>query len=202
MIRRWRLAQILPLFLTVLAGCESVVEPTPDRSFAPEVARQILETDDADHRTTVSDDEGNEYTLIEALIPPIIPELHVSRIIDASGGTLSLAGHKLTVPANAVKVPTVFLMVVLPNGRVEVELQALVSTLFGVVSVGEEGFAEPVTLSLTYAWAANVESPDRLKILHLREDGTADPLPSTVNPTTRTVTAKLGHFSRYCMASN
>lgn len=186
-------AVLLPLLLAALAGCEPVVEPAPDRG--PEVAHQVLGS-----AATVADDEGNEYTLVEGNVPPLVTTREVSRLIGASGGTLNLAGHTLTVPEGAVSVPTVFVLTIPPSGRVEVELQALVSTLSGLVDVGEEGFDRPVTLSLTYAWASNVTDPSTLKILHLREDGSAEPLPTTVDPTGKTVTARLHHFSRYCMA--
>ena len=99
-----------------------------------------------------------------------------------------------------MRLPTVFLLVVLPSGRVEVELQALVSNLFGVLSIGEQGFARPVSLSLSYAWASGVDDPQALKILHLRDEGGAEPLSTRVDPVGRTVTAELEHFSRYCMA--
>ena len=150
------------------------------------------------------DAQGNEYTLVEADTPSLdglLSSLYVSRLIGVSGGSLQLAGHSLSVSAGAVSTPTVFLMVVLPDGRVEVELLALASSLFGVVDVGEQGFAAPVTLSLSYAAATNVDDASRLTILHLREDGTAEAIPGTVDAASQTVTARLEHFSKYCMAS-
>lgn len=196
MTRRWRpRATLLAVFLAALAGCEPVVEPTSEPPFAPEVARQLLESDG-----TVLDEQGNDYTLVEGQLPTDVPTLSVSRLVDASGGSLRLAGHALTVPAGAVEAPTVFVLEVLPTGRVEVELRALVSSPFGTEDVGERGFDRPVSLTLSYAWARGVEDPGDLQILHLRDDGIAEPLATRVDPVGRTVTADLEHFSRYCMA--
>lgn len=201
MSRRRRLgAVLLPLLAAVLSGCEPVMDPAPASELAPEAARRVLADGSLAAGGTVLDEAGNEYTLVEGSLPSLLSSLHVSRLLDGSGGTLALAGHSLHVPAGAVRVPTLFVLVVLPDGKVEVELQALVSGLLGTVDVGAEGFARPVSLSLSFAGAKDVADPAELTILHLREDGLAEPLESRVDPATRTVTASLEHFSRYCMA--
>lgn len=153
-------------------------------------------------RTLTGNDQLGEYTLIrERLELPV--DLDASKIIGIQGGSLSLLGHRIDVPAGAVSRPVLFTMVVSTPGFIEVELDATISGLFGrVIDVGGAGFDRPVQLSLTYARATNVEDPADLVILRRLPSGAVEELPSRVDGDRQTVTAELEHFSRYCMAAN
>ncbi len=153
-------------------------------------------------RTLTGDDQLGEYTLIrERLELPV--DLDVSKIIGIEGGSLSLLGHRIDVPAGAVNRPVLFTMLVTTPGFVEVELDATISGLFGrVIDVGGAGFERPVRLTLTYARATNVEDPADLVILRRLPGGAIEELPTRLDEGGRTVSAELDHFSRYCMAAN
>lgn len=146
---------------------------------------------------------AGEYVLVEGRIPDHIADFDASQLIGPSGGSVHLAGHSIEVPAGAVSDPTLFTITVVTNGYVQVELTAVLSGLLGVVDVGESGFGgETVKLTLTYAWAKDVNDPSKLVILRMHDDGTAEALPTTLSATGKTVSAQLDHFSRYAMASN
>ena len=180
----WRSVLVLAALASVVGGCDPVA-PGPEPLTAP-----------ASPSATLND---GTYTLVTAPLTTPLPR--VSDWIGASGGTLRLAGHTLTVPPGAVQGPTLFSMLPLASGHVEVELlAAAIRPLLGLVDVGSDGFDEPVELTLSYAAATNVDDPDRLVILHLRDDGGVEEVPSTVHTATKTVTAELEHFSRYAMA--
>ncbi len=143
-----------------------------------------------------------EYTLVkERLALPL--DLDLSKIIGINGGSLSLLGHTITVPAGAVDRPVLFTLIVARPGYVEVELDATISGLFGrIIDVGGNGFDEPVDLTLSYSRATNVDDPSRLVILRRLPGGAIEEMPSTVDTQRKTVTAQLDHFSRYCLAAN
>lgn len=145
--------------------------------------------------------DQSEYRLVRDVLPLPVPDLSLSSIIGTGGGQISLLGHSLQVPAGAVAVPTIFTMTVLTNGYVEVDLTAVVSSLLGSVDVGEKGFNKPVTLTLTYARSPDTLDPSKLLIVYV--DGKKlEPLASTVNRATKTVSAQLSHFSKYAMATD
>ncbi|HEX6307572.1 MAG TPA: hypothetical protein VFZ69_05250 [Longimicrobiales bacterium] len=133
-------------------------------------------------------------------------EATIAKLLDVEGGVLALLGHSIVVPAGAVTEPTVFSMTVIQQGYIEVDLTAtpksLLTRLFSWSRPKEVQFAVPVDLSLTYERATNVTDPTRLKIMRLLPDGRHEILPSTVDTVKKTVTAKLDHFSRYCMIAN
>lgn len=146
--------------------------------------------------------EVGDYTLVqERLGLPL--DLDVSKIIGINGGSISLLGHTITVPAGAVDRPVLFTLLLARPGYVEVELDATISGLFGrIIDVGERGFEKPVALTLTYSRATNVSDPSKLVILRLLPGGAIEEMPSTLDTQSRTVTAQLDHFSRYCLAAN
>lgn len=133
-------------------------------------------------------------------------EATLALLLGSDGGVLSLLNHGLTVPAGAVSESTLFSMTVLQDGYIEVELTAtpksLLSRLFFWRQVEEVNFKVPVELSLSYANATNVTDPSRLKIMRVNPDGRHEILPSIVDTESKTVTADLDHFSRYCMIAN
>ena len=188
-MRRRGILLVLPTLLAglLLSSCERPA-PAPESPTAPAAAA---------HSSSLS-----SYTRIEGRIPAEIADLQVSKLIGVEGGSVNLAGHTITVPAGAVDQPTVFTLTLATNGHVEVDLSATVTDLLGnAVDTGSKGFRKPVTLSLTYAWASNVSDPSRLLILRLLDNGKVEALPSTVQPTGKTVTVQLDHFSKYCLAS-
>ena len=144
------------------------------------------------------------YTLAnDPILPNLLNEpLKVSQLVSLQGGTIQLLGHKLTIPAGAVLQPTLFSLIVLPTGHVEVHLTAISTNWLGMVlNVGKQGFKKPVKVTLTYERSTNVADPSTLIIL--REKGLfgqPEPMPSTVDTATKTVTADLDHFSRYFIA--
>jgi hypothetical protein len=120
-------------------------------------------------------------------------------IIGVGGGTITSGGHTIIVPAGAVDGPTSFSLETLAEGYVEVYLLALA----GGSNVGAQGFnGHAVTLILSYANAnaQDTSDPSKLTILRHHANGSVEVLPSTVNTSAQTVTAALGHFSRYAMA--
>jgi hypothetical protein len=134
----------------------------------------------------------------------IVKAVSTSQLISFGGGSISLLGHTLVVPAGAVTKPTLFLMTVLPTGKVEVDLLASVNTLFGILDVGSKGFAKPIPVTLTYSRSTNVGShAPELKVLRIKSllgYGNYEVMPSTVDTTNKNVHTALDHFSRYSLA--
>ena len=181
----------LVALLALATGCENRTATAPDTPVAPQSG--LLES-------LLGSSTMSPFTLItEPTLPPI--DLRVSQLIGVNGGTLTLLGHTLTVPAGAVSVPTLFTMVALPTPEIDVELSATVTDLLGRVLNLDTGFNKPVTLSLSYARANNVTDPARLFIVYF--NGTQlEQLPSTVDTRNKLVSTRLEHFSKYGMASN
>lgn len=159
----------------------------------------------AQQAAVVQGPDGEAYTLLGSG-PLLGLPLQVTDLISLKGGTLTLLGHTLIVPPGAVNSPTLFTMLIGLNGYVEVHLEALSPSLLGgLLNIGGRGFRKPVRVTLSYANASNVGDPNDLVIVHLPGwwgYSTAEPLPSTVDPVRKTVTAELDHFSRYALASN
>lgn len=185
------LAFALGLFLSACDSADRITEPAAE---AP-----------APQATIVTGPDGQEYTLLRAR-PLLSGPLQVTNLISLSGGSLTLLGHTLVVPRGAVTGPTLFTMIIGLNGYVEVHLEALgYSLLGGLLNLGGDGFRKPVRVTLSYANATNVGDPNDLVIVHLPGwwgYDRAEPVPSTVDPVRKTVTAELDHFSRYALASN
>jgi hypothetical protein len=130
-----------------------------------------------------------------------------SAVIGPEGGSLELIGHRVRVPAGAVRGPTTFTISGRP-GTVEVELEATApASIGGVVNVGRRGFDRPVEVTLSYARTAFTHNPpgvDHLTLLRVFSRFGYDrfePVTTRVDEETRTVTAELRHFSRYALAS-
>ena len=144
------------------------------------------------------------YTLVnDPLLPGITQALSTGSLIGFSGGSISLLGHTVTVPLGAVTQPTLFSIIVLPTGYVEVDLTATLNTLLGPFDVGSRGFKKLVPVSLTYARATNVTNPGTLKVLRVTSllgYGSYEVMPTTVNQTAKTANTQLDHFSRYTLA--
>ncbi len=142
-----------------------------------------------------------EVKLITEAWAPV--EQKLSKLIGMSGGTISLLGHTLTVEPGTVTIPTLFTLTALPTPEIDVLVTATVTdVLGGVLDVGELGFKRPVTLTLTYYRAYNVDDPKRLVLVYFNPNGKLEVLDSNVDYKRYTVSAKLKHFSKYGMASN
>jgi hypothetical protein len=142
------------------------------------------------------------FQLVEGVIPSDVTSLQVTQVIGPLGGTLSLAGHSLTVPQGAVSEPTLFVMTLGTRGYVEVDLKATREILGTVVDIGSHGFlnGRTVTLSLTYAWATNVDNPARLSIVRELSGGELQGLKSKVDKRAKQVSTELEHLSSYAVA--
>jgi hypothetical protein len=175
------------IVLAVATSCDPDQREAADTPTAP-----VLSRADVGHR------------LIEGRVPAGLGDHSVSGLIGSNGGSIQLAGHSVTVPAGVIGQPTVFTMTVPASGPVQVELTAVRSGAFGRDrNVGAAGFdGQTVTLTLSYAWATNAGDPTDLVILRMHRDGTAEPLPVTLDAAGMRVTADLDHFSRYALASN
>jgi hypothetical protein len=141
------------------------------------------------------------FTVAREKLPLPLPTLTATSTIGAAGGSLTILGHTLSVPAGAVSSPTLFTIAVQPTGLIEVELTAMQIPEFGL-PVPITQFDVPLQLSLSYS-----RSRDRAimretgVIIHV--DGVnATPVRSRVRPAQKKVVATLWHFSRYMMASN
>ncbi|HEX6588338.1 MAG TPA: hypothetical protein VF039_04900 [Longimicrobiales bacterium] len=127
----------------------------------------------------------------------------VTRLIGLDGGTLSLLGHRLVVPANAVDQPTTFTLGVLLSGNTRVDLTAYAPGNSGRIDVGAAGFDRPVRLDMSYERATNVRDPRDLVIIRLNPAGMGalhEVVPATVDTRNERVTTWLEHFSGYAMA--
>jgi len=195
MHRFWKQFLVVPfLAVAVLAGCEAA-DRTPLEVTAPQPILGGL----------LGGNQVAGYTLVkDPLVPGLLQAVSTNALIGVEGGQITLLGHTLTVPAGAVSQPSIFTLTVLPTGYVEVNLTATLTSVLGLVlNLGEQGFLKPVPVTLSYARATNVTDPSELTIVHakgLLGYRYLEPVPSTVDTVTETVTAELEHFSRYLLA--
>lgn len=134
--------------------------------------------------------------------------------IGSSGGSLSLAGHSITVPEGAVSGSMCFTMELGTGNAVDVDLNAWQmdsSEGCKVEGDGSEGgeswegtlwqgeFEVPVTLALTYSRVNNVDDPSDLQVAWLKSSTDVLPLSSSIDATSETVWSQLEHFSMYAL---
>lgn len=159
----------------------------------------ISPTASADRGPFAAPRPDDDLTLIRESLPRSLPALQVSRVISVLGGSVSLAGHSLSIPAGAVTLPTVFTLTLMPTGHVDVELTGVLTSLLGRdVDVGAAGLRRPASLTLTWARASNVDDPHRLRIARVANDVT-ELLATDVDSGSRTVSTALEHLSRYVL---
>jgi hypothetical protein len=153
------------------------------------------------HTTTIAGQKYIHATDRSVAALPV-PTLSKSTLIGADGGRLDLLGHHLEVPAGAVATPTQFTLTARPSGFVDVELTATIRDASGqLVDVGDQGFNQPVELTLTYARSDNVSAASKLVVLREGESGAASQvLPTVVDDAQKVVVTNLNHFSLYSVA--
>lgn len=132
-------------------------------------------------------------TLIEC---PINTTRSTSATIDGLGGTVSLDGHSITLPAGAVLLPTEITLTVPASNYVEIEITANDQESFD--------FEEPVSITISYerctrsnilaseltAWQIDPVTKALLEHMGGTDDKTA-----------RTVTFPSGHLSGFAIAN-
>jgi len=188
---RQRLNRLLAALVLVLgfAACDR----GPDYSNHPTAPQSFL-----------SGGTYGGYTLAnEPLLAGLLQQpLSVTGLLGTVGGTLEVLGHTLYVPDGAVRKKTLFSVLALPGGYVEVDLNAsLLGLLGGLLNIGEQGFNKPVTVTLSYKRSTNVPDPSKLVIIRLNGlFGTPEEVPTRVDLVNKTVSADLDHFSRYAVA--
>lgn len=197
MLRSWRRLTSFSLLALVLAlaGCDQAERGALKVPTGPEpIIGGLLGG---------SSVEG--YTLANDPLLPGLTTLKVSQLIGINGGQISLLGHTLIVPQGAVSKPTLFTLLVLPTGYVEVDLSATVTGLLGtLLDVGSKGFDEPIPVTLSYARSTNVTDPEELVVLRVKGllgYSRFEVMPSVVDLQAKTVSVQLDHFSRYTLAT-
>lgn len=151
----------------------------------------------AEHPSTLS--EGAQLKQVRLGTPTMAPSFSrggsdvVSQTIGSEGGTLSIpGGHTLTFPAGALSQPT---EITARPGRVFVEVE------FGPHGLQFPAGHEPV-LTLSYAGALNLREVSSLSIVYMQGTRITEMLGGRVDADGKTVSAQVGHFSKYAMVSN
>jgi hypothetical protein len=120
-------------------------------------------------------------------------------LIGSSGGSVSVSGHTLRVPAGAVSQATWFMMQVVESNTVHVKLKAWRAWDGAAVTQFPN---VPVKLTLDARNLGNLD-PAGLQIVYLRDgrvDGELEAVPSVFDPNAWKVTGVLTHFSSYALA--
>lgn len=118
--------------------------------------------------------------------------------IGIEGGTVSLYGNHLIVPAGAVSGKTWFEARLVYDDVIRLKLTATSEGSTVTNNVGSAGFAKDLTLSLRYDYATNVPAdPTSMRAAWNKGDGTLEVQPSTVDTAEKRVNSLLKHFSEY-----
>jgi hypothetical protein len=179
MFSKIRLATLSALAVTLIFGaCENA-----DQLTAPALDHKI-----GNERVVVTEIGDQGYKMVQETDPTVGT---VTAVIDEKGGSLSIGGTTLDVPAGAVSGPTTF-VVNRPNGELSYDFTATRRTLN---DVGSAGFAVPLKLTISYGRVQrNMSAPT---IVWIRPDGHAEALATRVDKANRTMTAQITHFSIY-----
>ena len=139
---------------------------------------------------------GSKMQQLLKLHTPAVGETG-SMTVNSQGGTLTVGGHMLHVPAKTVDKTTLFIMTVMPGDYIHVDLKAFKRDGTPVTT-----FKTPVWLGLSYASAAG--DGDRPLTVTYLVDGTIDGRIQNVSSIMYTqwqmVFAELTHFSSYSAA--
>lgn len=163
-----------PVLAVALASCSDLVVP----SAAPETPRLSSTTG-----ATLLECPKETADSAGALIGPL-------------GGTLQLNGHEVTIPLNAVLLPTQFRLVEPASNYMEVQVRAGDQEHFQ--------FQRPVSLRISYARCtrSNIEKAS-LRIYHTDETTKAilADMGGTDDKTARVVTTSTDHLSGYTIGT-
>lgn len=131
-------------------------------------------------------------TLLEC---PVDTSTSVTATIDLLGGTLELDGHRVTIPANAVLLPTEFTLTVPASNYLKVS----------VTAAGEEHFEflEPVSLTLSYERCSrsNIDKADLTVWYVSSSDVLLENMGGTDDKVAREVTTTTDHLSDYALGT-
>lgn len=163
-----------------------------DRMQTPDINRN------ADIILTTTDPHGNVKKLVTYKTPPMTET--AVELIGKQGGTVSVQGHSLIVPKDAVHEDTWFLMTALGGDTIHVQLTALKARDLKET----KRFHKTVTLNLSYA-NAEVDDAAELIVTWLPNGSTKSarvPVPGMVVQSAQIVSAQLKHFSDYALGEN
>jgi hypothetical protein len=166
--------------LAILAACDGQA----DRLMAPEINPDII--------ISVN---GNTKVI---KTPTIRNSNWGFALVGTSGGSITVDGHTLKVPAGAVSQWTWFMVKVVASNAVHVDLKAWRASDGQPVTQFSN---VPVQLTLDASGLGQLDPA--MLIVYLRDDtydGRREPIPSTVNMSNATVTGYLTHFSSYALA--
>jgi hypothetical protein len=200
MKRSFRAFFVALLLAVPLAGCADInnpTEPTPSQTI------QTQEGLIGDLLGGVVDLVGSTVKLLTSILSgPDANGTKVTAWIDSDGGTIKTAAYTLVVPRGAVRRNTQFVIEPENNGTYTVNLEAYEKRLLGLVSVGENGFAKPVLLTISFDKASGVTNERKIGIIYIQSRSKVELQNSSVDTRNNTVTSKLNHFSKYAMVQN
>jgi hypothetical protein len=179
MFSKLRITALSALAVTlVFAACENT-----DQLTSPSLKQKV-----GNERVVVTEYGENGYKLVKETDPEVGT---VSGVFDSNGGSLSIGGTTLAIPAGAVSAPTTF-TVNKPNGELTYDFTATQNT---ANDVGSAGFAVPLSLTISYAAVhGKVKNP---VIVWIKPNGYAEAQATTVDAAAETMTAPISHFSVY-----
>ena len=179
MFTKYRFAALSALAVTLVFGaCE-----TTDQLTSPSLHQKP-----GNERVVVTEYGDQGYKMVKETDPTVGT---VTAVIDENGGSLSIGGTTLAIPAGAVSGATTF-TINRPNGELTYDFTATQNT---PNDVGSAGFAVPLTLTISYAGVStDMEAP---VIVWIKPDGHAEALSTVVDTATKTMTAQVTHFSIY-----
>ena len=117
-------------------------------------------------------------------------------VVDVLGGTLSLGGTTVTIPAGALLGPTRVVLTVPASRYMEIDVS--------VPGVEHFVFQQPITVTLDYGRCARGDIDTRLLSVWYIDSQSKQPLERMVsidNKLTRTITFVTGHLSGYALAN-
>ena len=117
-----------------------------------------------------------------------------SALIGAAGGSLSVGGQVMTVPAGAVPSPTLFTMTVPPGRYMEVDISA--------AGVEHYTFARPVSITVDYSRCRGQEIPLSLAAWYIDSESKAllENMGGVDDRSGRKLTFVTDHLSGYAVA--
>ncbi|MBI4544264.1 MAG: hypothetical protein HY703_03615 [Gemmatimonadetes bacterium] len=136
--------------------------------------------------------DNSGATLLEC---PTTEPRSVDATINGLGGTFSLDGHSITLPAGAVPSPTLFRLIVPASSYMEVEITA--------VGLDSFIFQAPVSIRLSYARCTQDLSSAALTAWHIDTQSKAllENMSGADDKASRTMTFSTGHLSSYAVAN-